>query len=400
MASKVDKENFSRYLAEAKSWETDKVRSLEKSRKLAWIVAGSAGVITFLSVIALAMLAPLKTSVPYVVRVDNATGAVDIVSALTNSKTNYGEVMNKYNVQWYVRWREGYSKNLIGDYYKNVGVMSAPQEQSKYSQWISRKNPDSPLNHYGDSGNVTVTIKSTSFLKDNIALVRYTKDVKGTKDVIATPHAGVTQQFMGDQATSLSGGVRIHNPHMIDKTTGVALDISAGSGNLRGKDPGWNVGATVEVTFNNAEAKKESPLEQAFMHATGKTEKVTAADISVNSLASGASTVAQPKSNEQYVKAAEIGGHAVKPSISMAQQDGHIRTTIEPKAQQTVVAAQHADTFDFLKLSHKDQVVVVNRMTENYVKEHPDVGREDAREAVVHSLLNPQRDKAAEMSFG
>lgn len=210
MASKVDKENFSRYLAEAKSWETDKVRSLEKSRKLAWIVAGSAGVITFLSVIALAMLAPLKTSVPYVVRVDNATGAVDIVSALTNSKTNYGEVMNKYNVQWYVRWREGYSKNLIGDYYKNVGVMSAPQEQSKYSQWISRKNPDSPLNHYGDSGNVTVTIKSTSFLKENIALVRYTKDVKGTMhDGLTHWAATIVFQYAG---TPMSEQDRAINP--------------------------------------------------------------------------------------------------------------------------------------------------------------------------------------------
>lgn len=256
------------------------------------------------------------------------------------------------------------------------------------------------INPDGTHGNIAALASATADGKSANVFVDYSHDFTMGKDVIATPHAGVTQQFMGDQATSLSGGVRIHNPHMIDKTTGVALDISAGSGNLRGKDPGWNVGATVEVTFNNAEAKKESPLEQAFMHATGKTEKVTAADISVNSLASGASTVAQPKSNEQYVKAAEIGGHAVKPSISMAQQDGHIRTTIEPKAQQTVVAAQHADTFDFLKLSHKDQVVVVNRMTENYVKEHPDVGREDAREAVVHSLLNPQRDKAAEMSFG
>lgn len=178
MASKVDKENFSRYLAEAKSWETDKLRTLEKSRKLAWVIAASAVVITFLSVIAVAMLAPLKTSVPYVVRVDNATGAVDIVSALTNSKTNYDEVMNKYNVQWYVRWREGYSKSLIGEYYANVGIMSTPQEQSKYSLLISRKNPNSPLNIYGESGNAIVAIKSVSFLKDNIALVRYTKEVK------------------------------------------------------------------------------------------------------------------------------------------------------------------------------------------------------------------------------
>jgi len=85
---------------------------------------------------------------------------------------------------------------------------------------------------------------------------------------------------------------------------------------------------------------------------------------------------------------------------SYEYQDDHIHTTIEPKSQQKQVAAQHGDTLDFLKLSHKEQVVVVNRMTENYVKEHPGVGREEAREAVVHSLLNPQREKAAEMSFG
>jgi len=210
MASKVDKENFSRYLAEARSWETDKLRSLEKSRKLAWIVAASAGVITFLSVIALAMLSPLKTSVPYVVRVDNATGAVDIVSALTNAKTNYDEVMNKYNVQWYVRWREGYSKSLISEYYANVGIMSTPQEQSKYSQLIARSNPNSPLNVYGDSGNATITIKSTSFLKENIALVRYTKEVKDTMNNGLTHWAAtIVFQYAG---TPMSEHDRAINP--------------------------------------------------------------------------------------------------------------------------------------------------------------------------------------------
>lgn len=177
MVSKVEKENFARYLAEAKSWETDKVRSLEKSRKLAWVVASFAGLITVLTVMALAMLTPLKTAVPYVLRVDSATGAVDVVSAMTDTKTNYNKVMNKYNVQWYVRWREGYSKSLISEYYNNVGLTSSQQEQARYSQWISKNNPSSPLNVYGELGSVKIKIKSTSFLKNNVALVRYTKEV-------------------------------------------------------------------------------------------------------------------------------------------------------------------------------------------------------------------------------
>lgn len=178
MASKVDKNNFANYLSEAKSWETDKLRSLEKSKRVAWIVAISAGVLSLLSVFALAMLSPLKTAVPYVIRVDNATGAVDVISALKNGKVTYDEAMNKYHVQWYVRWREGYSKNLISDYYKNVGIMSELNEQSIYSQLISQRNPNSPLNIYGDTGTATITIKSTSFIKENIASVRYIKEVK------------------------------------------------------------------------------------------------------------------------------------------------------------------------------------------------------------------------------
>lgn len=256
------------------------------------------------------------------------------------------------------------------------------------------------INPDGTHGNIATLASATADGKNANVFVDYSHDINIGKGVIATPHVGVTQQFMGDQGTGVSGGARFHDPHMIDKTTGVALNISAGSGNLREKDPGWNVGATVEVTFNNAEAKKESPLEQAFKHAVGKDEKVAAADTNWNSPVRGVSGVAEPKSTFHHENAAGLGDHAAKPNIATAQQDGRSHTTIEPKAQSTQVAAQHLDSMDFLKLSHKEQVVVVNRMAENYVKEHPGVGREDARETVVHALLNPQRENAVEMSHG
>lgn len=210
MVSKVDKDNFANYLLEAKSWETDKVRSLEKSKKVAWIIAIFAGVLSLLSVFALAMISPLKTAVPYVIRVDNVTGAVDVISALKNGKVTYDEAMNKYNLQWYVRWREGYSRNLIGDYYKNVGIMSARDEQSIYSQLISQRNPNSPLNVYGNTGTATITIKSTSFIKENIASVRYIKEVKNSNNNGITHWvATITFQYSG---TPMSEQDRAINP--------------------------------------------------------------------------------------------------------------------------------------------------------------------------------------------
>jgi type IV secretion system protein VirB8 len=202
MATKVDKKSFDNYLAEARSWETDKVRQLEKSVKTAWYVTIAAGALAFISVVTVAILGPQKTAVPYVIRVDSVTGAVDVVSALKNGDTNYDEVMNKYNVQWYVRWREGYSKSLVNEFYKNVGIMSSPQEQHKYAVAMSSKNPESPLNLYGDSNQVVLTIKSTSFISENIALVRYTKEVKGAVGGGLTHWAAtITFRYDGSPAT-------------------------------------------------------------------------------------------------------------------------------------------------------------------------------------------------------
>lgn len=201
MATKVEKKNFTNYLAEAKSWESSKVRSLEQSKRLAWILASIAITLSVLCVFAVAMLSPLKTAVPYVIRVDNATGAVDVINALKDGKTTYDEAMNKYNLQWYVRWREGYSKSLISDYYKNVGVMSVQREQSIYSQQFAPKNPDSPLIIYGENGNVKVSIKSTSFIKENVASVRYLKEIKNSangKDGVTHWVATIVFQYSGE----------------------------------------------------------------------------------------------------------------------------------------------------------------------------------------------------------
>lgn len=230
MANKIDSKNFSNYLAEARSWETDKVRMLERSRKQAWLIAIAAAVLSVLSVFALAMLSPLKTSVPYVIKVDNTTGAVEVVNSISNGKATYDEVMNKYHVQWYVRWREGYSKSLIGDYYKNVGLMSTQQEQLRYSQLISPKNPASPLNTYGDKGSAVITIKSTSFIKENIALVRYIKEVKDAAEPGVTHWAAtIVFQYSGTPMTEQDRAINPLGFQVLEYRNDPDQEVSAGS---------------------------------------------------------------------------------------------------------------------------------------------------------------------------
>jgi len=195
MQTKVEKQSFATYLKEARTWETDKVQALQKSTKIAWLIAISAGIMAFASVMAVAMLAPFKTVEPYVIRVDNSTGIVDVVEAMKDSKTNYDEAMNKYFTQWYVRYREGYSKELAEDYYANVGIMSVGLEQQKYFEWFNPKNKLSPMNLYGPYAKVRVRVKSTSFIKENVAMVRYTKEIERGMDKPEVTHWAATITF-------------------------------------------------------------------------------------------------------------------------------------------------------------------------------------------------------------
>nr|WP_251287736.1 VirB8/TrbF family protein [Escherichia coli] len=45
---------------------------------------------------AIASLAPLKTAVPFLVRVDNSTGYTDIAPQLSDAKESYQDVETKY----------------------------------------------------------------------------------------------------------------------------------------------------------------------------------------------------------------------------------------------------------------------------------------------------------------
>lgn len=190
----VEKKEFAAYLNETKTWETSKVEAAEKSRRTAWRVAAGASFLALVAVTGISVMGPLKKVEPYVIRVDNTTGIVDVVTAMKDGKTTYDEAMNKFFIQRYVHFREGYTKALASEYYNNVGLMSGTAEQQKYFAFFTPKNPNSPLNVYGEFAKVRVNIKSTSFIKSDVALVRYIKEIERGGDK-AVSHWAATVTF-------------------------------------------------------------------------------------------------------------------------------------------------------------------------------------------------------------
>ena len=200
MKSASDKKAEQAYFKEARSWETSKVTQSELSRRRAWMVASGATVVALAMSATTALLATRESDPPVVIRVNDTTGAVDVVSRLKAGDTTYEEVTRKYWTELYVRSREGYSRELAEDFYATVGLMSGPVEQRRYAEYFSPKNPISPLNVFGDAAKVRIVVKSSSFIKPTVLLVRYTRlvDRPGTdRPEVSNWAATVVFKFSG-----------------------------------------------------------------------------------------------------------------------------------------------------------------------------------------------------------
>ncbi len=197
--AKQKKAALAAYLNETRTWETDKVIQADKSRRMAWRIATLSLILAALSVAAVVMLTPLKRVDPFVIRVDNSTGIVDVVNTLSNARTNYDEAVNKYFIQKYVRAREGYNKEFAEQSYAEVGLLSSPPEQQRYHDFFSPRNPQSPLNLYRDQVKVRISIKSVSFINKDVALVRYIREMDRSPDRPQLSHwaATVTFRYIG-----------------------------------------------------------------------------------------------------------------------------------------------------------------------------------------------------------
>jgi type IV secretion system protein VirB8 len=125
------------------NWEATRVSDLEKSRKLAWMFAGLMGFCLVVALIALAMLTPLRRTVPYVVKHDAQTGNLEVLQAFDNRVIGNQELMNKYWARRYVQAREQYNWWLVGADYDTVATLTDPAIFKEYGdQFLGEKGLD------------------------------------------------------------------------------------------------------------------------------------------------------------------------------------------------------------------------------------------------------------------
>jgi type IV secretion system protein VirB8 len=172
----VKAEDKERYFEASRTWEYDRMRAAIQSRRLAWGVAAGACTLAVASVAAVAMLSPLKTVEPYVIRVDRTSGETQVITALKGPQPRtYEEAVNRYFISQYVRLREGWLNDAARENAYTVMLMNDQAEGGRYLNGVQSNNRNAPSNIYGDKGFVSIPIRTISFLSPTVAQVRFTK---------------------------------------------------------------------------------------------------------------------------------------------------------------------------------------------------------------------------------
>jgi type IV secretion system protein VirB8 len=206
----VEKDGLDAYFKNARTYDQDRVLKAERSRRTAWVVAAVSMGGTGLALVGLAGLTPLKTVVPYVIRVDNSTGITEVLSGLTETRETYSEVVTKANAARYVMAREGFVTSEVRNNFLTVTLMSDQAEQGRFAAWYGAKNPESPQVLLGRSATARVEVKSISMISKEVVQVRFLKTVTRGDEVKKT-HWVSTLTYSYSNA-QMSATDRLTNP--------------------------------------------------------------------------------------------------------------------------------------------------------------------------------------------
>jgi type IV secretion system protein VirB8 len=199
------------YYAEAASWSDDVNASLRRSRLNAWRVAAAAVFIALLQGIALVLLMPLKTVVPYTITVDRQTGAAQLARGVDLGPQSSNEALTQSALAQYVIARETLDASDIAASYRKVGLWSVNTARSDYLRAMDRSNPGSVLNGANAATQIAVSIKSISLTSPATALVRFSTDRRqGDGPVTRNEWAAVIQFGFSGGALNLED--RLINP--------------------------------------------------------------------------------------------------------------------------------------------------------------------------------------------
>lgn len=115
-------------------WGAERDARLRAERNAAWWVAGGALFSVIAMAVAIAIMMPLKQTIPYLIAVNQVTGEAQVIDAVNRRSINYDELNAKYWAAKYVVARESYFYTLLQTDYDSVFAMSTPDVSGQYNK--------------------------------------------------------------------------------------------------------------------------------------------------------------------------------------------------------------------------------------------------------------------------
>lgn len=197
---------------EGRTWGQDRLADNDRSRRIAWAIAGIATTIAALEAVALAGLIPLKTVVPMAVLVDRQTGHVTTVDPNQPAALAADAALTRSLLAQYVTARETLDRASVAEDYRKIVLWSGEGARTVY---LAMMKPGSPSNAYAQLGGtetVRTVIRSVSTLEPGTAMVRFDtlrEGIAGTPPV-AQPYVAIMRYRYRQRA--LSEADRFINP--------------------------------------------------------------------------------------------------------------------------------------------------------------------------------------------
>ncbi len=161
------------YYREGGSWAADREARLDRSQRLAWIIAAVAVAVALVVAIALVVMLPLKTVETRTLLVDRQTGYVQQLSPINPDKIAPDTALTQAFLVQYVIARESFDIDALQHNYRHVVLWSEGRARSRYIAAVQASNPESPLASLPRSTLVETRVKSVSPLGTGSALVRF-----------------------------------------------------------------------------------------------------------------------------------------------------------------------------------------------------------------------------------
>lgn len=168
-----------------KNWYNDRYESMQVQRNAFVLLACIFSVTISALMLGIWYYTSKTTIEPFVIEIEPKSGVTTVVYPLESKALSDDEAIRRFFVWKYVKLREEYFAGTFDLAFPQVALYSNDNSYSTFFRMNNKNNKQSPMNTFGLNGTRQIEMKSFTFLKPDVAQVRFKVIIQGVP-IVAT----------------------------------------------------------------------------------------------------------------------------------------------------------------------------------------------------------------------